>query len=757
MFSRAAKSIVKTISQRKYHVGDENKLAMIGGTGGISRSLSQMLKQTSKLDVLALYDVASLNKRFTSIPNRLHNLNIGEPINSEKPTLFSMLEKSQSSRGNIEPVETQELIENLRRLPLAEESAAEQIMKTDRMGSQGLKNANAMNQRGPRVLGEMGPDNFRPNSRIVSELRRQFPNFINHLSKDHSKIPTSSYARRQYSNVAFLYDEKFPINRNMEQESHFVRPVSCIVTSSKERTVSTAKNSFITENVDKRCSSKKRKSEIGEKMNKMTAKHVEKGIIANVDHHRLLTASKIDNKRIRAKKTELKIKNTYSSGTKSKNWTIPAILSDKKPKMLYGLVQQRRRSLSWFFYKFFDVKPEDTANDVQNIKSGSSKINKINCIQDQNYSKQLHQIEKLNASTSISDFTPHTLKTSSNSLSINDSINDSISQGSNLEVMEDISASSIEDSMEESEINSESNDQPQPMKVSSRIAEFLENLRTNRRKAGSSSSLTSYNLDSLFAVEEAPAFSILFSSKDSKDSGSWLKNKIRKCCEKKQPQDDICKKSSSRKSSKVTCKRSDQDRGSKKCGSGDAASCKTQKRTSCTKQDKDSSKKQDKDFCKKHRQQDKCGKSSKREEGGDPCKKLWREDLYGKNCKEERSSKSKKDDKDPCKKLWREDLYGKNCKEGSEGGDPCSKFKKDDTKDSPCKKTKKAAERKESSSSEVTKKKEVDAGPKKAMMKKGTKKQAESEKCPPVFRAPGCLMSGGKSDENRKFSTVASI
>nr|XP_034182227.1 keratinocyte proline-rich protein-like isoform X1 [Osmia lignaria] len=136
MFSRAAKSIVKTISQRKYHVGDENKLAMIGGTGGISRSLSQMLKQTSKLDVLALYDVASLNKRFTSIPNRLHNLNIGEPINSEKPTLFSMLEKSQSSRGNIEPVETQELIENLRRLPLAEESAAEQIMKTDRMGSQ---------------------------------------------------------------------------------------------------------------------------------------------------------------------------------------------------------------------------------------------------------------------------------------------------------------------------------------------------------------------------------------------------------------------------------------------------------------------------------------------------------------------------------------------------------------------------------------------------------------------------------------------
>lgn len=42
------------------------QLALIGGAGEIGRSLSQMLKQSSKLDVLALYDVAALNKRFST-------------------------------------------------------------------------------------------------------------------------------------------------------------------------------------------------------------------------------------------------------------------------------------------------------------------------------------------------------------------------------------------------------------------------------------------------------------------------------------------------------------------------------------------------------------------------------------------------------------------------------------------------------------------------------------------------------------------
>ncbi|XP_076386437.1 uncharacterized protein LOC100880064 isoform X1 [Megachile rotundata] len=142
MFSRAAKSIAKTISQRKYHVGDENiKLAMVGGSGGISRSFSQMLKRTSKLDVLTLYDVAALNKRFLSIPKRLHSFDVGEPINPEKSRLFSALENLESSKEyrsgavqeptNIAQKETQELIDSLRRLPIAEECAADRLMENN--------------------------------------------------------------------------------------------------------------------------------------------------------------------------------------------------------------------------------------------------------------------------------------------------------------------------------------------------------------------------------------------------------------------------------------------------------------------------------------------------------------------------------------------------------------------------------------------------------------------------------------------------
>lgn len=138
MFSRAAKSLIKTISQRKYHAGDENvkvlkifsrdkflyirsfwvaliaeqqccallmkvvytyfsvQLAMIGGAGEIGRSLSQMLKQTSKLDVLALYDVTALNKRF-STPTRLQNFRDREAINTG--VRMNILSFCLSSRG----------------------------------------------------------------------------------------------------------------------------------------------------------------------------------------------------------------------------------------------------------------------------------------------------------------------------------------------------------------------------------------------------------------------------------------------------------------------------------------------------------------------------------------------------------------------------------------------------------------------------------------------------------------------------------
>lgn len=62
---------------------------MLGGAGEVGRSLSQMLKQTSKLDVLALYDVAALNKRFSSTPVRYHSYSNGEPLNPMVRYLFS--------------------------------------------------------------------------------------------------------------------------------------------------------------------------------------------------------------------------------------------------------------------------------------------------------------------------------------------------------------------------------------------------------------------------------------------------------------------------------------------------------------------------------------------------------------------------------------------------------------------------------------------------------------------------------------------
>ncbi|XP_076674671.1 uncharacterized protein LOC143372408 [Andrena cerasifolii] len=123
--------------------------------GEIGRSLSQMLKQTSKLDVLALYDVAASNKTFSSIPPRFHSFSNGEPLNTNNSRMLTMLEKSrfgkdgQQSEALQEPVrcfstrvsnitqnETEELVEALRHLPIAEECAVDHAAKTNKIVSQ---------------------------------------------------------------------------------------------------------------------------------------------------------------------------------------------------------------------------------------------------------------------------------------------------------------------------------------------------------------------------------------------------------------------------------------------------------------------------------------------------------------------------------------------------------------------------------------------------------------------------------------------
>lgn len=65
------------------------QLALIGGAGEIGRSLSQMLKQSSKLDVLALYDVAALNKRF-STPIEINKLCDSKITNTAVRFLYSL-------------------------------------------------------------------------------------------------------------------------------------------------------------------------------------------------------------------------------------------------------------------------------------------------------------------------------------------------------------------------------------------------------------------------------------------------------------------------------------------------------------------------------------------------------------------------------------------------------------------------------------------------------------------------------------------
>ncbi|XP_071855999.1 uncharacterized protein isoform X2 [Bombus fervidus] len=144
MFSRAAKSIVKTIGQRKYHAGEENiKSAVIGGAGELGQSLSQMLKQTSKLDVLALYDVAALNKRYLT-PMRIKAFkDSNTAANTANSRMLTMLEKSRSNKNgehlqtpyfsnrvsNANQNATEELVRSLRQLPIAEECATNRFAR----------------------------------------------------------------------------------------------------------------------------------------------------------------------------------------------------------------------------------------------------------------------------------------------------------------------------------------------------------------------------------------------------------------------------------------------------------------------------------------------------------------------------------------------------------------------------------------------------------------------------------------------------
>ncbi|XP_036139349.1 uncharacterized protein LOC118644599 [Monomorium pharaonis] len=133
MFSRAAKSVVKSCGSRWIHIGEKNfKIALIDDAGGISQTLSQLLRNSAKLNAVALYNVSAVNK---PLPN--YYFFNGQPISSEALTMpqkccsgegscsnAAKQTENNNHQGNDGKSQTEKLVEALYRLPIAEEAPA---------------------------------------------------------------------------------------------------------------------------------------------------------------------------------------------------------------------------------------------------------------------------------------------------------------------------------------------------------------------------------------------------------------------------------------------------------------------------------------------------------------------------------------------------------------------------------------------------------------------------------------------------------
>lgn len=136
MFSQTAKSIVKCLGSRRIHITEKNfKIALIGGAGEISQTLSQLLKNNTKLNALALYDVVVVNRPlsnynfnydeqpFKSIPSGMlmaKNSSEGSSSNA----VISTRQTDNNNHGNNGKNQIEKLVEALYRLPIAEEVPA---------------------------------------------------------------------------------------------------------------------------------------------------------------------------------------------------------------------------------------------------------------------------------------------------------------------------------------------------------------------------------------------------------------------------------------------------------------------------------------------------------------------------------------------------------------------------------------------------------------------------------------------------------
>ncbi|KAL6264795.1 hypothetical protein P5V15_004892 [Pogonomyrmex californicus] len=176
MFSRTAKSVVKSFGSRRIHIGEKNfTIVVISGVGEISQTLSQLLKNSMKLNALALYNVTAVNRflsnynfydeQFEPVPSRLRmtekNSFLGENICSNAVINNTKQTVNNNHQGDTRKNQTEKLVEALCRLPIAEGVPVNNLLIP--IEALMLKAGNTCSRMRPyaRVLGERDSSNMK--------------------------------------------------------------------------------------------------------------------------------------------------------------------------------------------------------------------------------------------------------------------------------------------------------------------------------------------------------------------------------------------------------------------------------------------------------------------------------------------------------------------------------------------------------------------------------------------------------------------
>lgn len=509
----------------------------------------------------------------------------------------------------------------------------------------------------------MGPASYRHGGRIITEIYRRFPDFANHLNKARSSNDDVAPTRRWYSNVVLTPDVQSELDQEAAPIADFELEIPYFekASSRNAENISTAvRSNSMAEKTDRKNRSRRKDA----KQLKLTDIENRTQTTQKSDRTQRRNEARRCNESKIVERTVTKIEARSRNTAKSKNWTIPAALSDKKPKMLYGLVRQRRKPLTSFFHRFFDTQSGESADDCC-----SGKIDRLNSAANQKILKESNIRDKSrekrsNVSTSVSDLIPGLLEgvTSADDAKRLEQTESSMTTGrseENCSCEDRATTWSHSESENDTSEESESRTSAKARKMSSEIALFLENLKLNRRRSRSVSSLTSYNLESLFIdleptipiSNQPPSASFFFSSSDS-DSKSSIKDKILR---------KVCGKMKDKKEDEI-CKRRETEEVRKSCDK------KKEEAPSCGKQEK---------------KQPKCGDSDE-----DPCKPYRSDERHGPTCKKYEEQPMTYD---PCDKYWDDSIHGPRCKKAQKKKTDtcCQKKKSCDTKKSKkCEKSK---------------------------------------------------------------------